>query len=585
MTQPERKTERYILADLKLDTALHIGTGKGGNPTDSPLRRASDGRLVLSGRSLGGALRTLATRLAPRLGLGTCKALIAGHEETPCRCDVCRLFGELYPSEEDAGAQGGTASLLWISDAYAKEGEPQTHVRDGVGIARNRGTAAANVKFDLEVALRDTVFSVRMRLVDTEPSDDADKRAMLLVAALDEWAAGRGRLGGNVARGLGRFTLTITGCKRTQVETGEQLIAFLKSDRPWALGVEDSEWLERSRADRQGKIQPWRKEAPMAGGFVMVEFTLGSTGPFLINDPLVAALSGFDHAPLLEVAFGDNRRPVLSGGSLRGALRSRAEKIARTLATRKHQTREAFLEHCPACDPLVGQKEATLASCDARLSISDEDEVPEEALCLSCRLFGSTRRGSRLWVDDATWDAPDPTVDDWKAQDFLAIDRFTGGGLDGAKFDAAPLTKARFTARLTLYDPKEWELGWLLLVLRDLAEGEIPIGFGAAKGYGRARASGFQWTVGYLKEGDVPDTIVLPEKREPSGVYQLAKLTAATGVVPAEWQAQTWITDFKAKAEAFDLHEKLGALKRDTFFDEDGLLLRLYGLPSVGGER
>jgi CRISPR/Cas system CSM-associated protein Csm3 (group 7 of RAMP superfamily) len=588
-TEPHEKTERYILGDLKLDTALHVGAGKGGDPTDSPLRRTGDGRVVLPGRALGGALRTLATRLAPRLGLGTCQALKADGEASsdevkPCRCDVCRLFGDVSPNEDDSSETGGIASRLWISDAHVKSADPQTQIRDGVGIARDQRAAARNVKFDYEVVPPGTTFGVRLRLVDDE-SEPARARAMLLAAALAEWEAGRGRLGGSAARGLGRFMLRIEQCVRTEVCTGDQLVAFLKTDRPWTVGTDDSEWWQRMQVARQGNYKPASDEhAPVARGFATVEFDVSVAGPFLINDPLIAALSGFDHAPLLEIALGDDRRPVLPGSSLRGTLRSRAEKIARTLATLKWPNRDEFLKRCPACDPLVGQEEAPLASCDSRLKISDDDEVPEGALCLSCRLFGSPRRGSRLWVEDARWNDPAPGADDWKAQDFLAIDRFTGGGQKGAKFDAAPLTKARFTARLTLHDPKEWELGWLLLVLRDLAEGEITIGFGAAKGYGRAQASSFKWTIGYLTEDDLPDKTKLPGKEDWSGAYRVLQAEPTQGLLPADWQSRAgaWVTRFEETVEAYQVDNNLNPLQKDTFFTADGRLLELYGLPRTG---
>lgn len=575
-------TERYILAKLELDTALHIGTGKAGDVTDSPLRCAGDGRLVLPGRALGGALRTIATRLAPRLGLGVCKALHEHPDEKPCRCIVCELFGELYPDEHDEKKQGGAASLLWISDAFAEIPHPQTHVRDGVGLARATRTAARNVKYDFEIVPRGTVFHLRLRLVDDDAAEGAAERATLLAAALAEWQAGHGRLGGSAARGLGRFTLKELKCVRSVVETKEQLMAYLQAPEPWTLGVPNDAWLDSALKSAQQAVVPFKDEAiPARRSLVTIAFQVAIDGPFLITDPLIGALAGFDHAPLLEVAFDQAGAPVLSGSSLRGALRTRAEKIARTLATLKWKERAEFLEHCPACDPLIGQPGAPLASCDRRLTIPDEEEVPQEALCLACRLFGSPRRGSRLWVEDAPWAGAALDADAWHAQDFLAIDRFTGGGQEGAKFDAAPLTQARFSVRLTLHDPKDWELGWLILVLRDLAEGEMTLGFGAAKGYGRATASAFEWIVGYLTPDDFPGDSALLVDARPSGIYHLTQTSRTDTVVPATWlkQAEEWVKKFNDAVEGFQPGDDWQAFKDDTFFDAANRIVELYGLP------
>lgn len=588
------KIERYFLAELKLETALHIGVGKAGNPTDSPLRRRGDGRLVLPGRALGGALRTMATRLAPHLGLSRpCKAIDKAHDDgTPCGCMACQLFGELYPSEDDDEADGA-ASKLWISDALIKDNDPwiqkdealaenhdpQTHVRDGVGIARDRGAAARNVKFDQEVVPRGAVFEVRLKLVEEDKDADteaANQRAMLLAAALAEWEAGRGRLGSGAARGLGRFALSPLRCVQLKIQDGDQLVKFLKTDQPWAEGKDDSEWWKKALSDAQQAVKPYEEDAAVTRGFVTVECTIALDGPFLINDPLVSALAGFDHAPLLEVAIGEAGKPVMSGSSLRGALRSRAEKIARTLATIKWQQRDAFLLHCPACDPLARDEHGALASCDVRSTISTNNEAGADDLCLACRLFGSPRRGSRLWIEDAPWAKLAPDENTWHAQDFLAIDRFTGGGQDGAKFDAAPLTEARFRARLTLHDPEEWELGWLALVLRDLAEGEITIGFGAAKGYGRAKVADSTWTFGGLK----PEADEQPR----SGIFFLTE-AQSEGVLPADWlpRANGWVTKFNDKVIEFKMPSSLKPPEKDSFFDDGQHLVELYGLPHGGG--
>lgn len=100
---------------------------------------------------------------------------------------------------------------------------------------------------------------------------------------------------------------------------------------------------------------------------------------------------------------------------------------------------------------------------------------------MACQLFGSTWNGSPAAVEDA------PFVGEitYKVLDFLAIDRFTGGGRDSAKLNAVVLWKPRFSVSLFLENPEPWELGWLALVLRDLNDGLATVGFG-----GRRKASG-----------------------------------------------------------------------------------------------
>lgn len=583
--------ERWIVAELRLDTALHIGAGKGNEPTDAPLRRTGDGRVVVPGRAIGGALRTTATRLAPRLQLLdqpellVCKSLRKVDEgaqstrtQAPCGCIVCQLFGELYPSEDEGEATGGAASRLWVSDAFTQNDDPQTHVRDGVGVMRDRGTAARNVKFDFETVPKETVFHVRLRLVEKDiPEAEAltQARACLLAATLAEWEAGRGRLGAGAARGLGAVTLREVRYLKTVLSSADDLIGYLKATSPWSVAEDDGAfWQAALTAARQSVTASPLGNA--AGGFIAVKCTLEMDSPFLTNDPLVGLLSGFDHAPQLQVAVSGPGEPVISGGSLRGALRSRAEKIARTLWSLRWPSQEDFLAHCPACFPFARHPLEPLASCDARVETPTNEDTAEGDLCLACRLFGSPRQGSRLWVEDAHWAGPELTQDVWKAQDFLAIDRFTGGGQEGAKFDAAPLVNARFECCLTLHVPRAWELGWLVLVLRDLCDGHITVGFGAAKGFGSVRAKELRWEIGTLGAADFPGDPDILTSGKTMGIFSV---TTRPDVEMAGAK-QAWLAAFLQLGDAQPARQASSPPQADTFFSQ--VAEDLYGLPRSG---
>jgi hypothetical protein len=78
----------------------------------------------------------------------------------------------------------------------------------------------------------------------------------------------------------------------------------------------------------------------------------------------------------------------------------------------------------------------------------------------------------------------------------LAIDRFTGGGADGLKFNAQAVYQPVLsgTLRLDVRRLDLWALGLLALTLRDALEGDLTFGFGASKGYGAGhiRVTGIQ---------------------------------------------------------------------------------------------
>ena len=213
--------------------------------------------------------------------------------------------------------------------------------------------------------------------------------------------------------------------------------------------------------------------------------------------------------------------------------------------------------------------------------LKHDKEPGNNDLCLACQLFGSAQKGSRLRV----MDAPISGIPVWKAVDFLAIDRFTGGGVDGAKFDAAALWKPVFSVRMFLEEPNSWELGWLALTLRDLAEGRLSFGFGSAKGFGRATARDFVLRFGFVSDQEWGGQVAVNEVQNAPGFYRLAQFSASdwTSNVPA---VKGWVKDFILKVDDFDRSKgDLRPLRKDTYF-KDGAqkiiqdLVKLYPLHS-----
>lgn len=585
-----------ITATLKLRTPLHVGTGRGTETADDQLRRDARGRLLIPGTALAGALRGIATRLAPRLddSHSLCYALTGADPDKACCCLTCRLFGTVNPqdhprlegeSEEAWLNRTGRATGILIYDAVLDTADVQ--IRDGVGIDRATGAAARRerIKFDLEVLPPGVEFRLRMEL---DRRLDEPKAIPLLAAALAEWQAGRGAVGGRGARGLGAFDLTDVQFIERDLDRPDALMAFLRDGPPWNAEDGDTGWISK-KMEAAPAIPGWDSEsqAPVARSWALAEFTLAATGPFLTHDLTQAGRSGFDHAPVLAAYAPENVPdsglrgvPVLPGSSLRGVLRSQAERIARTLATlnawgdaKAMSERQAdFLASCPACNPLTTEPSDEVASCNSfirrRLSKEAreklEREGAEDKLCLACRLFGSTWNGSRLRVEDAPF--KEGVKIEHKVMDFLAIDRFTGGGRDSAKFDALALWKPQFCVRLFLDNPEPWELGWLALTLRDLQDGLATVGFGRAKGFGQCTLEDRKLTLGILHDSDLPlppttddgadqriiaaahaaGERLLSAKGAHSGVFQTVAYEVSR---QADWiaLANGWVKAFKAE--------------------------------------
>jgi len=580
-------TFRAITANLTLRTALHVGTGHDSETADDLLRRNARGRLLIPGTAIAGALRSIATRLAPRFdGEKPCQALTGSAVNQACQCIVCRLFGDVNPREENEEA---SAARILVYDAVLED-VPALQIRDGVGIDRVTGAAARRerIKFDYEVLPAGATFKLRLEIDSRLPEEE--KTLPLLVAALAEWEQGRGAVGGRVGRGLGAFALSDVQWVERDLNQPDTLIEFLRNGPPWNATDGDKSWLDAQVKALRPKVTAWNgdKDTPVAKSWALAEFTLAATGPFLTHDLMQAGRSGFDHAPLLAT-YDKGAKPVLPGSSLRGVLRSQAERIARTLATLNAwdagqdngARKAAFLTTCPACNPLTAKTDAPVASCNSFIKTLNkkerdklEENGAEDKLCLACQLFGSTWNGSRLRVEDAPFVGDKVT---YKVLDFLAIDRFTGGGRDTAKFDAVVLWKPKFRVRLFLENPEPWELGWLALVLRDLHDGLTTVGFGAAKGFGQCSIENLRLTFGILHDADFP----LPggdvhDQAIGAGQRLLQSKNGASGVYHTLTYDETAVDDWRALAEgwvkvfnkAVSEHRHHFGLQSDSYFEQ-----------------
>lgn len=208
----------------------------------------------------------------------------------------------------------------------------------------------------------------------------------------------------------------------------------------------------------------------------IIDLYIQVNGPVLIKSGL-AQVSGLDMAWVR--VFRNGREEVyLPGSSLKGVLRSHAERIARTLKP------EA------ACDPFAA------ISC-GRILDDKRPETPEayRSACLICKLFGCTWFAGRLATTDAyaVGVPPEPVQ-----RDGVGIDRFTGGAAHRAKFELEVITEGTFVTTLHLRNFELWQLALLGFVLQDLADGLIRIGMGKSRGLGKVRGEVQQVRIDFL---------------------------------------------------------------------------------------
>jgi len=169
---------------------------------------------------------------------------------------------------------------------------------------------------------------------------------------------------------------------------------------------------------------------------------------------------------------GGTPRPILSGTSLAGAVRARSLRIANTVLPQGGQE---------LVDEMFGRR------------IEGRQDKPSGSRVITNE---SELKGTREWV-----------------QSRVKIDRFTGGAFPGALFTQQPVfggNGARVTLEWMLQQPKKAEVGLLLLVLKDLWTGDLPLG--GESSVGRGRLKGQQATLVHRCDGQTKEWVLTRQK-------------------------------------------------------------------------
>lgn len=440
-----------VAAELVARSPLAVGGMEGD--TDLPLAVDGRGDPHVPGTSLAGPLRHWAAR----------------NTTDPALVD--RVFG---PPMERGGSDGHAAWLTVLDGAVRLPPEARIERRDGVGIDRVWGVAAHHAKYERLVLPRGTRVALRL-LLDLPPATEAAPKAWrfapdaglkllnLLLFALEQ---GEIRLGGGKTRGLGLVTLD-----------------------------KDTLEVQRHRLRHRDELIKWLARVPVSGTLpdgtellrpapsLDVEVHWEPRGPLMVKAGLDGAT--VDMLPLVSVLGGSagEAAAVLPGSSIKGALRSHAERVVRTL----------LALHAP---------ELAAPAPSAFLDQLADPMVPAVA-----ELFGTTGQAGWLAALDVYQTGHTIPLHDYLAERFdgwgrrqvhVAIDRFTGGAADGALYSVLlPPDRGWEPMRLRLTLPRDPEepaarpaTALLLFALRDLAGGLVPLGFGSRRGMGDVAVAG-----------------------------------------------------------------------------------------------
>jgi CRISPR/Cas system CSM-associated protein Csm3 (group 7 of RAMP superfamily) len=307
-------------------------------------------------------------------------------------------------------------------------------LRDGVTIDATTRTARDKKKYDIELIEAGTCFPLSFELLLDGKSPRLVEALAIALRGLQEGEIG---LGQRKRRGLGECRVANWRVRRYQVATStRELVAWLTED---------------SSSERQGPdicaLLPVQAIAPDARQEFRVEKAV-----FQLKSSLLIRSSSEEQGTIPDAVHLRTRRgghlvPVLSGTSLAGAMRGRALRIANTMLPQGGRV---------LVDGMFG--------CDIR-NASDKPT------------------GSRMVTHESELQG----TQDW-VQTRVKIDRFTGGAYPQALFSEQPTfggPNATVELSMSLRQPQDAEIGLLLLVLKDLWNGDLPLGGESSVGRGR----------------------------------------------------------------------------------------------------
>jgi len=497
---------RYLLScEIETTSPLHVGGHARDRLIDMVLATDGQGRHYIPGTSLAGALRSWLTA----------SAAIAPEK-------IEQIWGfQSGPS--------GHASFIIVEDApvhLPKNG--RTEIRDGVGIDRKLGTSAPQIKFDRELIPRGSWFTLKLTLdvPETGPptEEDITRTIRALKTGLEKEKI---YLGAAKSRGCGGLKLKTKevkispkgGKKKKQkgsnkpgpkieiqpclevrkydLKSPEGILAFLqdrKKNQGELYQPQNLTVAEISQGQPQITIKiDWRPSTP-----VMVK---GEAEGIAVNIlPLTSQV-------------GEKISLVMPGSSLKGALRFAAERIIRTLMQQ---------------DILTQSSTEAPSAKSVKQKFGDRLELP-----LIATLFGAgksamkkqgskgTGRQSVLWVKDcyqkhqmgvAAWQEIATAKDaqalktqlknaglkETQQAYHVAIDRWTGGAANKMLYSkiepfGVEWEKLEMTLHLSGLEAREKlpAIALILLLLKDLKAGRIPLGYGVNRGMGSIEVKEF----------------------------------------------------------------------------------------------
>jgi len=361
-----------------------------------------------------------------------------------CFCNVCQVM-----------------RCIKIEDAISSY-KSAPEVRHRIRLNCHTGVVEEGALFDIEAGYQGMMFPFRLYY-----ESNSDGLPHHLWDVLNNWKNGQAFLGGEAGTGFGRFELSDIAAFQWEIDNDDDYLKYLFS-RAYKGKLHEELKDIFAKQDKQTWNNCCVKQTiePEKIPLTKICYTLSIDSPLISRDPISAMLDERNPDAVMVkktvLTYDENQeipketpKYFIKSESIRGLLRSIISKKK---------------------DPETNEKPFNLDH--------------EDCDCIQCRLFGNVHQQGMLRFEDAEVkndDAIDIKID------HVAIDRFTGGGVEKMKFNDYPLSASPNDVLIlngviwvsTHMEKKEKEA--LASALADLKYGYASIGGLSAIGYGQVK--------------------------------------------------------------------------------------------------
>lgn len=337
------------------------------------------------------------------------------------------LKEQIWGGVNDDGSTSCPSSLA-CSD-LTPTSEAKIAIRDGIRIDPETGQVFTGAKFDYQVLERGTLFNLRLEMDIHQGNPEPFLRFMATLYKL--LRDGQLRLGARTGKGLGRVKL---------LEDKEKIYFYDFSNKNDVYS-----WLSGNKKEPETNFpEPFAEKSP---------YNFELTGEFDLKTSFLSrSYSVQPQTPDVE-SIRSAEAYVITGSSLRGAIRARADKILETIGKEKAKRTEMLKS-------LFGY-------------VSEKKDASKPA------------QKGRIFIEETILPKEYPA----EVQTRIQIDRFTGGTVSGAFLEEMPVFSSKnkgdpIKIEIKIKGCSEEEAGLMTLILKDLWTGDLTVGGGKAVGRG-----------------------------------------------------------------------------------------------------